>query len=138
LLDNNYLSLDDDAHIIFKDIKMIWVLRELYENETINYVNCPNGLKKYIDTLLDKSYVKSSSTFFSESEQHYFNYYLNRSEYGNSLDIRNSYVHGTQPKAGKDQQKHKYHYIIILKLLILIILKINDEVCNKNLTKSST
>jgi hypothetical protein len=120
------------------DIRMIWVLKELYVNENINYVNCSTELKEFIDGLLAKSYVKSGNTLLSESEQHYFNYYLNRSEYGNSLDIRNSYVHGTQPKAGENQSKHKYHYIIILKLLILIILKINDEICNKNLTTAST
>jgi hypothetical protein len=139
LIDNDYLTLDEDENIIFKDNRLIWVLRELYKNETINYVNCPTNIRLYIDTLLNDSYVRSESTFFSESEQNYFNYYLNRSKYGNSLDIRNSYVHGTQPRADINQQIHKHHYIVILKLLILIVLKINDEVCNiKNLTTAST
>jgi len=61
------------------------------------------------------------NSLFSKPEQAYFNYFLNK-----SLDLRNSYLHGTQ--ATPDEiQKHEYAYFTYLKLLILIFLKIEDD-----------
>ena len=66
------------------------------------------------------------STLFSKPEQDYFNYFLNKSEFTNGLDLRNSYLHGTQAKPD-EIQKHKYAYFTYLKLLILTFLKIEDD-----------
>ena len=47
---------------------------------------------------------------------HISNYILNKSEFTNGLDLRNSYLHGTQ--ANPDEiQKHEYAYFTYLKLL---------------------
>ena len=54
------------------------------------------------------------------------NYILNRSEFGNSLDLRNKYIHGTH---STDEKVQKNDYIELLKLMILIIVKINEEFC---------
>jgi len=35
------------------------------------------------------------SSLFSKPEQRYFNYFLNKSEFTNGVDLRNSYLHGT-------------------------------------------
>jgi hypothetical protein len=63
---------------------------------------------------------------FSKPERDYFNYFLNKSEFTNGLDLRNSYLHGTQAKPD-EIQKHEYAYFTYLKLLILTFLKIEDD-----------
>lgn len=71
------------------------------------------------------------SSLFSKPEQAYFNYFLNKSEFTNGLDLRNSYLHGTQ--ANPDEiQRHEYSYFTYLKLLVLIMLKIDDDLLISN------
>lgn len=70
--------------------------------------------------------VYFESSLFSKPEQAYFNYFLNKSEFTNGLDLRNSYLHGTQANP-EEIQKHKYAYFTYLKLLILTLLKIEDD-----------
>ena len=43
------------------------------------------------------------------------------------MELRNKYSHGTQPFG--DENIHYTNYIRFLKLFILIIIKINDELC---------
>jgi len=66
---------------------------------------------------------------FTKLETDYFNYFLNNSEFGNALALRNEYLHGG--KKGKDVNGdiHKNNYFILLRIVILIIIKINDDLC---------
>ena len=70
------------------------------------------------------------STLFSKPEQNYLNYILNKKEYSNGLDLRNKYAHDTCPLDEKTQQ---YDYWELQKIMVLIILKINEELCLKTL-----
>jgi hypothetical protein len=70
------------------------------------------------------------SSLFSKPEQAYFNYFLNKSEFTNGLDLRNSYLHGTQANPD-DRQEHEYAYFTYLKLLVLALLKIEDDLIIK-------
>ena len=66
------------------------------------------------------------SSLFSKTEQSYYNYFLNKSEFTNGIDLRNSYLHGTQANPD-EMQKHEYAYFTYLKLIILTMLKIEDD-----------
>jgi hypothetical protein len=83
----------------------------------------------------NQNMVYFESSLFSKPEQSYFNYYLNKSEFTNGLDLRNSYLHGTQ--ANPDEvDKHEYAYFTYLKLLILVLLKIEDELMISKMIKN--
>ena len=68
--------------------------------------------------------IRYGSTLLSEPEQDYFNYIFNNSEFDNSIGLRNKYTHGNQ---SIDEDQNKKDYYTILRLLILIVMKINDE-----------
>ena len=68
--------------------------------------------------------INFGATLLSKPEQDYFNYIFNNSEHGNALGLRNKYAHGNQPN---DEEKIKKDYYTILRMLILIVMKINDE-----------
>jgi hypothetical protein len=51
---------------------------------------------------------------------------FNKREFTNGLDMRNSYLHGTQANP-EEIQEHEYAYYSYLKLLTLILLKIEDD-----------
>lgn len=67
-----------------------------------------------------------ADSLFSEPEQDYLNYELNKSSYSNGLDLRNRYAHSTYPENEKIQFMD---YIRLLKIMILVITKINEEFC---------
>jgi hypothetical protein len=86
--------------------------------------------RKEVYNLVNKGLLKFESSLFSKPEQDYLNYCLNKLEFINSLDLRNMYGHGTQPLG--DENVHYSNYIRFLKLFILMIIKINDELCVKD------
>ena len=77
-----------------------------------------------------KNIINFENSLFSKPECDYFNYYLNRASFNNGLNLRNNYSHGTQPNGDKDENIHKSNYMIFLRIVILIIIKINDELCS--------
>lgn len=62
------------------------------------------------------------STLFSKMEQSYLNYYLNRSEFSNGLDLRNRYLHGTQGNPN-DNGEHEHYYFIFLRIFDINTIK---------------
>lgn len=114
-----------ENNVLGFDKALLWVMHDLYLNECA----CTSYLRSYQDQLLflkKKGMIRYGSTLLSEPEQHYYNYIFNAAEYDNSLDLRNKYVHGSHRPDNKTDQ---YNYYIILRMLILIIIKINEEFC---------
>lgn len=108
------------------DIDVIWVINELYLNDVLSYHHLDRNKQKIVDILLEKKILKYENTLFSKPEYDYLNYIFNKSDFSNGLDLRNKYLHGTQ-SMNKKVQKNDYY--IILRMLVLCILKINDEFC---------
>lgn len=127
LIDDGYIIIDENGHIKFKNKKQILILKDITENEVISYWKLSKSERIEVDNLVKKGILKYDSSLFSKPEQDYLNYYLNKASFINSLDLRNMYSHGTQPFG--DENIHYTNYIRFLKLFILIIIKINDELC---------
>ncbi|SDX81021.1 hypothetical protein [Eubacterium barkeri] len=126
LIDHNIIKIDDEKRITPYREK-IKILNELYEHNVV----CFNYLKKYqliIIELKKLGMVQFSSSLFSKPEQDYYNYLFNKSEFDNGLDIRNSYLHGTQRV---NENQNMQDYFIFLQNMILIVIKINEEFCLK-------
>ena len=136
LLEKNYIHIDCNEFIKITNNKLITILKDLHENEAINYWKYPISYRNEIDKLIDKQMVEAESSLLSRPEQDYFNYYLNKSSFNNSLDLRNMYVHGTQSNDSDDENVHYTNYITFLKLFVLIIIKINDDLCTYDNLKS--
>lgn len=83
-----------------------------------------------VQNLEAKGYIRYGSTLLSESEVSLFNYYLNRVEFKNGLDLRNEYAHGVQ-QTSKNEEEHKNNYFLFLRLFFLFVIKINDDFCLK-------
>lgn len=127
LIDNNLICINNDV-IKIKDNITINILKDLYENEVLSYWRLSKPIRDKVDLLIGNGLLKSSSSLLSMPESDYLNYMLNN-KYSNSLFLRNMYLHGTQPAGNEDM--HKTNYMIILRLFILVIIKINDELCLK-------
>lgn len=102
-----------------------WILRELYDHDVICLYKIRN-LDSDLQCMIYNSDLRVESTLFSKPETDFLNYELNKAEFSNALDLRNKYAHSTYPQ-NENEQKHDY--MELLKIMILIITKINDELC---------
>ena len=59
-------------------------------------------------------------------EQQYLNFMLNQAEYSNGYQLRNKYAHGSYIL---DEIRQQQDYTELLKIMVLIIIKINEEFC---------
>ena len=73
--------------------------------------------------------IRYENALFSKPEQDYLNYVLNKSEFSNGLDLRNRYSHDT---CSLDEKTQRQDYLEPLKIMVFIIIKINEEFCINN------
>lgn len=129
MIEHDYIKLDSLGKIEFNNIYKIVVLRDLYINGFVNYNRYVDELKVIIDEMDSKGIIEFEDTLLSRQESDYINFYLNKSTFDNGFDLRNMYSHGTQPNP--NEEYHKGNYMKLLRIFILIIIKINDELCLK-------
>lgn len=126
LIDKGFINIDGNDIIQITNPPRVIILRDLYLNEVASLYRYSFELRQEAQQMEAKKIIYFDSSLFSKPEQAYFNYFLNKSEFTNGLDLRNSYLHGTQ--ATPDEiQIHEYAYFTYLKLLILAFLKIEDD-----------
>lgn len=122
LLKKNFLFYSPHGILKFPKEKLI-VLRDFFYNEVLclTYYDFP-----YVDELIKLGKVKVENTLFSKPEYNYLDYILNDHNFDNGKQLRNRYIHGTNTK---DENVHRQDYYQLLNIIILIVLKINEEFC---------
>ena len=110
------------------DIKQFRVLQAIFRTEAASYYHYSAKSRTCIDDMVGKGWLVRRQSLLTLSEGSYFNYYLNQSEFSDGPDLRNKYLHGSQ--AGwDDEEQHFRTYITALKLLIALVIKMNDDFC---------
>lgn len=104
------------------------ILKDLYDYEVVCDYKMPS-YRSVLDEMVEKGKLARSSTLFSKPEVDYLNYALNKSSFSNGLDLRNKYLHATYLMDVAVQYRD---YIELLKIMVLIIIKINDEFCERD------
>lgn len=135
LIEKEFLSVDTDGFIQFVNPHRIAILKDLRDNEVASFHHYSPDYRLEAQTMESEGLIKFESSLFTKPEQAYFNYLLNKSEFTNGVDLRNSYLHGTQANP-EETRKHEYAYFTYLKLLFLILLKIEDDLAITSVIKS--
>ena len=125
LIENKYLCITSSGTLALCRGKVL-MLKEYYDNDVL----CLKYSKHAKDCFENLFVV---DTLFSKPEQNYLNYMLNKSIYSDGKDLRNKYIHSTYPR---DEETQKKDYIDLLKIMIIIIVKINEEFCLKEIEKT--
>lgn len=126
LFDNGIVVEDEEGFIKVADVETIFILKELYHEEVLNYFHYQPSLRSVIDSLAEKEIIVFENSLLTRNEQDYFDFYLNKSKFTNGYDIRNRYLHGTNIN---NEEQYESDYYSIIKLIIILVLKINDDLC---------
>ena len=127
LIERGALLLEADNSLGI-DIDRCSLLYNLYENEVVCFAHQKGKQKEILKELVEKEEVEVESTVFSRQERDYYNFVLNKKEFSNSLDLRNTFLHGSF--YGTDEELQQA-YIETLKVFIMIVVKVNEEFCLK-------
>jgi len=100
------------------------ILEALFQYDSLNYLHLSAAEQIEANKMTDKGWLEPRNYLLSEEEAAYFDYCLN-ARFSNGLNLRNRYLHATQ--GGDDE--HYMVYLIALRLLIALVIKINDDFC---------
>lgn len=104
------------------------VLRDIFEKGAASYYFYGPLGRKSIDQMMERNWLSKHSSLLTEQEASYYNFVLNQVEYTDGPDLRNKYMHGSQLDSA-DKEEHYSTYLAVLKLLVGLVIKINDEFC---------
>lgn len=128
LVKDGYLKVNNQGYIILHKEVFIYLVGEIHRHEVLSYWNYPKEIRVVLDELLNKNLLITENTLFTRQEKNYLNYYLNKKEFTNGFDLRNKYLHGTNTFS---ENEHKNDYYKLIKLIILTLLKIEDDITEK-------
>lgn len=127
LLERSDLLISEDGFITIEK-RRVFVLKDLFNNEVICPIHYGQDLREQVSILAASGDICYKDTLFSKPEQDYLNFMLNKAEFSNGFDLRNKYCHDTYTLSEDVQQQD---YLELLKIMVLIIIKINEEFCKK-------
>ena len=131
LIERSAITVSSDGTLAINRVRA-YVLNELFSNEVICPAYFDPKLQAQVNEMVKSGDLSYGDTLFSKPERDYLNYVLNKSEFSNGLDLRNKYSHDTCSLEEKIQQQD---YMELLKIMVLIIIKINEEFCGRELLK---
>ncbi len=120
LLANGYLKKEGR---IQPNYELIDILLQFYEK---NYICLQYYNSQELMRLIAEGKVRVTNTLLSEPEAEYVDYILNNKEFSNGLALRNKYIHDSIPESEERQYRD---YIILMKVMIILIIKVNEEFC---------
>lgn len=124
-----YVRFDKEGIVEPANVPRIVFLGEIFRNGCLWYGAYKGAWKDALDTMITDGTLRVESSLFSEPEAKYIDYHLNKRSFINSLDLRNKYAHGSHMGSGEREQEHEFNYFQMLKIVVCIVLKINDELC---------
>lgn len=124
LFKKGHLYVDHNGYLRIKNFDNLFVLSRLFQEEVLSYWHYSKEQRDYIDELYNAGILRSESTLFAKPEQSYFNYYLNKKEFTNGLDLRNKYMHGA---TSNSEEVDKNMYYILLRIIVCSVIKIDDD-----------
>lgn len=132
LQSKNMITVQEDGRIVEN---MTWnrtIIQDLYINEGISRWHYPKEAQETIQDLIDNGICKADDKLLLRNEVSFLNYMLNNVEFCNGHELRNGYAHGIL-QVYFDEEQHRRNYMNLLRILVLLAIKINDEFCLQEL-----
>lgn len=121
LLERGVIYLEDE--VIKCQKERVFILKELYEKNVISMQYIKSSILK---EMIAEGEIVTDNKLLTKPEYQYFDYLLNNSEFSDGKAIRNRYIHDS---IITDESIMTADYYTLLKVMIMIIIKINDDCC---------
>lgn len=121
LIEKGSIYIEDD--VINYNKERVFILHEFYEKEVISLQHIKSQLLK---RFIENGDISVDDKLLSKPEYQYLDYILNNSEFSDGKAIRNRYIHDS---IVPDNNTMNADYYTLLKIMILLIIKINDDCC---------
>ncbi|WP_271853138.1 hypothetical protein [Planococcus maritimus] len=128
LIKKKYVLINDNNEIVLINKNRTLIYYYIYNNGVTVPSKLTNSLKQEVDKLLRDGFLVAENTLLTRQEVDYIDYYLNKSKFINGYDLRNKYLHGTSSDYNNENE-HYTNYLHALRILITIMIKINDDLC---------
>lgn len=126
LVSHDILKKNEYGRLYIPDDDLKIILKSLWEYHACSYWHYSRKGMKYLDEMVDKGWLIKSDDLLTEEERRYFSYYMDNGKFTNGFAYRNLYAHGCYTSED-DTNKHKFAYWTFLRLLTILILKIEDD-----------
>ena len=110
--------------ILRLNIKRYLVIKDIYDNGYTTWEHQDSSSQSILREMVDKGELDIGKTLLSIPECEYYNFAMNRTQFQNGWNIRNSLLHGS---SSLDIAFLRTAYIEVVKIFVLIIIKINEE-----------
>jgi hypothetical protein len=127
---------NDTTRVVINDMRQLMILSALFKTQCAHYYRLSHHGRAIADEMVDKGWAERRSTLLSEPEGKYFNYFLNAVDFSNGPQLRNKYLHGSQANT-EGEDAHFHTYMTVLRLIVALVLKLNDEFCLADEAKHS-
>ena len=126
LIQQGIIGVNSDGYLYIVNQSTIKVLRSLWEYGVCSYWHYNDEERQILDDMLAKGWLVKDNHLLSKPERDYFSYYLDNAKFANGMAYRNHYMHGSTPPVD-DEKEHQIAYITFLRLLAILLLKIEDD-----------
>ena len=134
LSEHNYVKVNDNKEIVLLNNNRLFLYNDIYKNGVIVFNKLSASLKNEANNLLNQGALIAESTLLTRQESDYIDYYFNKSRFINGYDLRNKYLHGTS-SGHNNENEHYVNYLHSLRILITIMIKINDDLSTASIIK---
>lgn len=125
LIELSILKRSAGDRVEIADFGQCLVLKSLSETGAASYHRLPMPAQAAADRMLELGWLVTEDRLLTRNEASYFNFLLNKVEFVNGPELRNKYLHGSQPVG--DDATHYKTYLIALRTIVCLVIKINDD-----------
>lgn len=122
----NLISIDTGA-VQIVDWVEVEILRRVHQHGATMVTGHLLGERAASDRLVASGLLNWEGKLLTKEESEYFNYCLNN-KFRNGLALRNIILHGGM-RIAQSEREQFLSYFLVLKLLICLVIKINDDLC---------
>lgn len=119
---------DNGTQVQFVSAEQFLIFKALFATQAASYYHLSDTGRAEADTMVAQGWLTRGSSLLTEAEGNYFNYFLNGVDFSNGPQLRNKYVHGSQSNSDGDDA-HFNTYITVLRLIVALVIKMNDDFC---------
>lgn len=119
---------DTGERVQIASVPQFLVLRSMFATQACSYYRLSQEGRSAVDDMEARGWVRRHSSLLTEAEAQYFNYFLNKADFSNGPELRNKYLHGSQADA-EGEDAHFHAYVTALRMMIALVIKVNDDLC---------